>query len=407
MRILIVNPTLPVPTSGARTRIYNLIRQLAQRHEVSVLSFAFPHDERLADELRPLLQELTTVPLAPFTPKGVWRNRIEGWAEILFARRPRYARTFPIGRLRLPLQQMVARDRPEVILFDQLFVAELAQATAGMPMVLAAHNVESEIAGQAVRQATTLVHRLRDWLDWRKLKGFEERWLLRFRVITAVSEEDARILRRMAPGAELFVAPNGADTMAFAPPVDCREQGRLLFFGTLNYGPNADGIIWFCRQVLPGIRARRPDVTLEIIGLDPPERVLALHDPPRVVVIGPVDDVRPHLWRATATVVPLLLGGGTRLKVVEALAAGCPVISTTVGAAGLAVADGRDLLLADGAEEFVEAGLRVIGDPLLASRLGQAGMEAARRYDWSRVAPVLEAALCRAISLHQGAAPPA
>jgi glycosyltransferase involved in cell wall biosynthesis len=175
----------------------------------------------------------------------------------------------------------------------------------------------------------------------------------------------------------------------------------LLFFGTLSYGPNADGLVWFCEQVLPRVRQSKPDVRLEVVGLDPPPRVTALGRLPGVQVTGFVPDIRPKLWSATMCVVPLLAGGGTRLKILEALAAGCPVISTTVGAEGLELMDGKHLLIADDPEEFARDVVALLESDALRHRLADAGRRAvAEKYDWQEIAPRLEAACIQAVKQH-------
>jgi glycosyltransferase involved in cell wall biosynthesis len=400
MRILFVAPTLPIPTSGGRTRLFNLIKQLATRHEVSVLSFIQPHECDMLARVEPYCQYHKLVPFEGFQPLGKWRNRLQGWGRLLFSRRPPYAYTFPIERMREPLRELLRQHTFDVVVYQSLFVVELADEVRDTPTVLIEENVESGIAEQVFLQATNPIYGLRDWLMWQKLVAFERRWVRRFPVCVAVSERDAAVLGEMSPASQVYVVPNGVDSQSFAPPGNTRDPETLLFFGTLSYQPNAEGLIWFCQEVLPGIRESRPQVTLEVTGLDPPPRVTDLGRLPGVHVRGFVPDIRSKLWSATACVVPLHVGGGTRLKILEALAAGCPVISTTIGAEGLALVDGEHLLLADTADEFARGTLALLESNDLQHQLALAGQRAvAQRHDWRQMASQLEAALVHAVDL--------
>lgn len=398
MHVLFIAPTLPIPTSGGRTRLFNLVKQIAQRHEVSVLCFIQPGEESMLPQVSPFCRRLVTVPFAGPPPQGAWRNRLLGWMRILFDRLPRYARTFPVERMRQPLRTLLQLETFDVVVLQDMYVVELASELAGLPRVLGKENVESEIASRAMAGSCCPVHRLRDWLIWRKLLAYERRWVRRFAVCTAVSETDAGLLKAMSPKTEVLVVPNGVDCAHFAPPPGERSAGRLLFFGVLDYAANQHGLAWFCEQVLPRVRRVHPDATLEICGLHQSLAVTALAKAPGVQLTGFVPDIRPKLWQSRASVVPLHYGGGTRLKILEALAAGCPVVSTSAGAEGLDLERGEHLLIADSPEEFARCLTDLLSNDGLCQRLSEAGRGAvARRYDWSGIACSLEAACERAV----------
>ena len=211
-------------------------------------------------------------------------------------------------------------------------------------------------------------------------------------------------LRQMAPNTDVHVVPNGVDVQHFTPREVKRARETLLFFGTLSYGPNLDAVLWFCNQMWPRIRKARPEVKLEVVGLDPPSQVQQLENLPGVQITGFVPDIRPKLWSATATVVPLRLGGGTRLKILEALAAGCPVVSTSVGAEGLSLVDGEHLLLANTPEAFALRVVELLASPDLRENLVDSGRRIARReYDWAMIARRLQSVLHRAAGMqHNG-----
>lgn len=356
----------------------------------------------MASTVRSRCEQVELVPLVDREPLGKWHNRIRGWSQILFNSRPSYADTFPVDKMRRPLRDLIGTGEFDVVVFHHLFVVELVEEIGQVPAILAEDNVESDIKRKTLQQADHPIHKVRDWVSWRKLLRFEQKWVRRFPVCVAVSDRDAALLREMSPKTDVYVVPNGVDVASFTPPVNRRRLDTLLFFGTLSYGPNTDGLIWFCKHVLPAIREARPEVTLDVVGLDPPRRVLDLDQLLGVQVTGFVPDIRTKLWSATACVVPLHVGGGTRLKILEALAAGCPVVSTTIGAEGLSLVDGEHLIIADTPEAFARSTLALLDSAHLRRRLAVAGRQAvAEQYDWRPIAERLEAACMAAIDQHE------
>jgi polysaccharide biosynthesis protein PslH len=273
MRLLYIMPAFPAPVSGGRTRVYYLMKELAKRHEVSAITFVQPVDEAHRAEVEQFCWQLVGVEWSGFEPLSPWRNRTLGWLRILFKRRPAYVDTFPLEKMRIPLKQLMHANTFDVVVFEQLFLVELLDEVKGTPAILVEQNVESEITRRALVRAANPVHRLRDWLTWRKLAAYERQWVRRFPVCVAVSDEDAAQLKKMAPESDIHVVPNGVDTNHFAPDQTRRGSDTVLFFGSLNYGPNVDGLTWFCQEVWWRIRQAYPEVTLEIVGLNPGRNV--------------------------------------------------------------------------------------------------------------------------------------
>jgi glycosyltransferase involved in cell wall biosynthesis len=198
-----------------------------------------------------------------------------------------------------------------------------------------------------------------------------------------VSEPDLAWVRRHVPGAVAELAPNGIDTARYAPAATVPAGPCAAFTGAMDYPPNVDAAAWFCEAILPAVRARLPGFMFRIVGRDPTPQVRALARRPGVVVTGEVPEIAPHLADCLALVVPLRAGGGTRLKILEALALGRPVVATRLGAEGLGLADGETVLLAETAAQFADHLAALAGSPALRERLarqGRALVEA--RYDW-------------------------
>lgn len=401
MHILFVTPNLPIPTSSARVRPFNLIKQLATRHQVSVLSFIQPSERSMLEALGPYCQRIELVPLGSFRHLGKWRNRVRGWLLLLLGPRPNALYTFPVKMMREPLRNLVQTSDLDVVHFEQLYLAELRSEVRQLPGVLGEQNVEFQVIKNLQQVSSSPIHKIRDELSWRKMLAFETRSIRQFPVCLAVSEQDARLLREVSGDTEVHVVTNGVDSRAFAPKAaDGRTPNTVLFFGTLNYGPNRDGIKWFCRDIWPMIHSARPDARLEIVGIDPSPDVMALSELPGVEVTGFVPDIRAKLWTATLSIAPLRWGGGTRIKILEALAAGCPTVSTSAGAEGLDLEDEREILIADTADEFARAVTDLLQHPAKRAELSAAGQHSvAAKYDWSVIAQQLEKAYARAIQL--------
>lgn len=403
MKILLVTPTLPVPNSGGNTRVYNLIKYIATHHQVTVLSFIKPAEQEWLPLLQPLCANLELIPFSGFPVASKWRNRLLGWRQILFSQRPRYVHTFPVEAMRPSLQKLLAQYDFDLVIFETLYLVELVNEVDGTPILLGQQNVESDIQKRAYEIAANPIHRWRDKLMWRKLYQFEKRYVQQFSACLAVSERDAALMCQMSPQTEVHIVPNGVDCLHFQPqPATEREENKLLFFGTLNYGPNVEGLLWFVQEIWTHISTKRPKVILEIMGINPVQEIVALAQHSSIHLVGFVPDVREKLWTTTICVVPLLTGGGTRLKILEALAAGCPVVSTTVGAEGLDLEDGRHLLLGDTAEEFAAQVLTLLDSPAQRHSLGQEGQQAVvRQYDWATIGQQFEAALVNTVAQWQ------
>jgi glycosyltransferase involved in cell wall biosynthesis len=236
------------------------------------------------------------------------------------------------------------------------------------------------------------VRRIHYSVNWRKLRAEETADWSRFDGVTFTSHADERRARALVPGMRSAVVPNAVDVEWFQPCLASPNGDRqtVMFFGINDYYPNTDAILFFIREVWPRLMSKHPELRLKIVGPRPTREIVAQRSS-RIEIAGAVDDVRPHLAQAAAVIVPLRLGGGTRFKVLEALAMGRPVISTTIGAEGIEVEHGRHLLLADDPAEFAAAVTRVVGDAALAARLGETGRTLVNeKYSWTASARRLE-----------------
>ena len=275
-----------------------------------------------------------------------------------------------------------------------------------VPVLLFEHNVEYLIWQRLASLERRWWRKALFDVEWRKMQRCEVAACEAAALTVAVSEEDRRRLAELAPRARTASIPTGVDTEYFRPAGHPQVAGRLVFSGSMDWHPNEDAIFYFNDAILPRIRARVPDVSLTVVGRNPSERLRDLAARTGITVTGTVDDVRPHIDEAEVYVVPLRAGSGTRLKIFEALAMAKSVVSTTVGAEGLALTHGRDVLLADAPDEFADAVVSLLGNPERRESIGRAGRELVEtHFSWHQVAREFEARCEEAVDVARDVSP--
>ncbi len=399
MRILWLNASLLLPLDkGGRLRTWHLMRHLARRHTITYLSFADPQQPPAdRDGMSEVCAELVTVPRTEQTKSGL--QFYASVAKHLFDPVPYAVAQYRSRAYRAAVDRALTHATYDRIVCDFLVPAINLPRQLPAPSVLFTHNVEAEIWR---RHAETESGRLKKPLfrnQWLRMRRFEARTLARFDRILAVSDVDRDTLQALYPasmaGKSISVVPTGVDTAFFADvPAEPISPRRLVFIGSMDWLPNVDAVTHFAREILPRIRGAEPNVTFSIVGRAPTPAVQQLAELPGVEVTGRVDDIRPYLASAAVNVVPLRIGGGTRLKIYEAMAAGRATVSTRIGAEGLPTEHGRHLLLADDAAAFADAVVALLRNAderrTLASN---ARALVTSRYDWSIAATHLEQAI--------------
>src|SRR5688572_28120012 len=398
MRILWLNAGLLLPLDkGGKLRTWRLMRHLAQRHEITYLSFADPETTPADREgMRAVCAHLQIVPRQD-AAKGSAAFYADAASHLLDPL-PYAVAKYRSATYRDLLRQAIADTRFDLIVCDFLVPAVNMPALLPCPAVVFTHNVESEIWRRHYESQTNPITRTLYWQQWRRMLRFERQTLARFDRVLAVSDVDSQTLQRLYPNAlsapPLTVA-TGVDTEFFAPGNPAIQRpSHLVFTGSMDWIPNEDAMTHFCRDILPRIRAHVPEVTLSIVGRAPTPAVQRLAGIAGVEVTGRVDDVREGIARAAVYVVPIRIGGGTRLKIFEAMGMGKAVVSTTVGAEGLPVTHGHDVCIADSPDAFAAAVVSLLRDPARRVQLERAARElVVTRYDWAAVAGQLEDAL--------------
>ncbi|HEX6643191.1 MAG TPA: glycosyltransferase, partial [Gemmatimonadales bacterium] len=261
----------------------------------------------------------------------------------------------------------------------------------GTPTVLFQHNVEAMIWRRHAEVARGAIAKGYFREQWRRMVAFERSECRRFDHVIAVSREDRDVFRDAYGVAAATDVPTGVDTAYFRPAgTVTREPLDMVFTGSMDWLPNEDGILWFVDEILPRVRARVPGATLTVVGRNPPARIRSIAErDPFVRVTGTVPDVRPYIERSGVFVVPLRIGGGTRLKIFEAMGMERAVVSTTVGAEGLPVTDGEEIVLADEPDAFAGAVVGLLEAPDRAARIGASAAQLVRSsFGWDRVAEI-------------------
>ncbi len=381
MRILALSGWFPSPPdNGARIRTHALLRALVEAgHEVALIAF---HRRPLAEvDVRALpCTLLATVPY-PTERKAAWWH----W----LSPRPRSLRTgYSQAMARAVAGALTTAHYERIVSFE---IGPGTLTSHYVPRRYARRQVVEDLElwmlwGQ-VEMARSSLRWLRRRLMWAKAANYTRGLLRRVRGCTVASAQEAALVRKLAPAARLAIVPNGVDAGACPPlPPEARERGTLIFPGALTYTANFRAMQFFLAEVWPRIRAAHPEARLRITGSTRGVDLAALPLDEGVELTGYVPQIRPLIARSTLCVVPILEGGGTRLKVLEAMACGTPVVATPKGAEGLAVRDGEHLLLAEGAEAFAAAVLRLLEDGALRSRLAEGGRALVEsRYDWRRI----------------------
>ena len=384
------------PRFGAQARLHGLMTQLAQRHDITAVMLV--DDEFDIEECRLAMQAYCREVVLIKNPYGR-----DGLAKRLLQLRS-LASTRSFERLRVVVPEMqqaldkvLRANRFDIVNLEFTFLGhcDLRQAPSGEklpPLVVDSHNIDYDLARQYTRTGGSLLRRLYAEANWRKLRREELSTYRNADGVYLCSVADQQRLLDDIPGARTMVIPNAADVDFYKPrPTDPQPDGRtVVFFGLMSYMPNIDGATYFIQEIWPRIADANPDARCKIIGGSPSPQLLALAGP-RIEFTGFVPDLRPHLAEAAAVIVPLRLGGGTRLKIVEAMAMGKAMVSTTLGAEGIDAVPGRDILIEDQPDAFADAVIRLLAEPDLAARIGNSARQLSEaRYAWSAAAKALE-----------------
>jgi glycosyltransferase involved in cell wall biosynthesis len=379
LKVLLLSPMAPSPPRfGAQARTHGLLTSLAQQHEITAV---IVHDDASTPQISEAAMRVYCKQVHfirnPHAASG-WHRRLlqlRSW----FSRESFQRLVSMAPQVQACLDDVLTAQRFDVVFvnFPHLAHYRLRQSPPGTPppvVIIDSHDVHYDLARQIATSAASFGRRLHARLNWRKLQREETAAYQNAEGVCVCSLADQQRLAKDAPAARTVIIPNAADVERLQPRASdpASDANTVLFFGLLASVPNVDGLLFFIRDIWPKILAARPSAQFIVVGASPAPELRAL-EAAGVTIVGPVDDLRPYLSRAAVVVVPLRLGSGTRLKILESWAMARPVVSTSLGAEGLESVNGQHLLIADDPAGFAAAVIRILSEPELAAKLGAAG----------------------------------
>ncbi|NLG75713.1 MAG: glycosyltransferase [Xanthomonadaceae bacterium] len=389
MRILYVTQIVPYPPhGGVLQRGFNLLRELGREHEVHLLAFhhadELPPGPAYDESLRELGKFCRSVEYFPLWVKQSRVKRLMGFAAAAAYPAPYSVLSHRSGALAHRIAAICGESRrPDIVHLDTIALAPYARYCNGIPTVLAHHNVESQLMRRRAQAERNTLARIYVNVQADRLERYEKEQCTRFPLNIMVSENDARTLAQLVPGVRTAVIPNGVDTDYFHPRAE-KGDPVMIYTGGMNMFANRDAVEWFLDSIWPRIKEKVPDAKFLAVGQRPSPRVRAAAAKDAAIEVpGFVPDVRPWVERASVYVVPLRVGGGTRLKVLDAMAQGKAIVSTRVGAEGIVGEHGAEFIFADDPDAFANAVVDVLRDKALRERLGAtARARAESDYAW-------------------------
>jgi polysaccharide biosynthesis protein PslH len=394
-RILMITPQLPYPPmQGTSLRNWHLLRATAEVHNVTLLSFSESTDLLTTNVLEQISDTLPPVQVPS-------RSRAKRLLQLLTSPLPDMALRLESKDFSTALHRALETIEIDAVQIEGIelvrFMDQIRTANPLVPIVLDCHNAETQLQERAFQTDLSTPKRwpaaFYSHLQIGRLANFECDACLKADRIITVSESDREYLTNLCGSMlpPMHVIPNTIDVGEYrwTSPIPPDQRFELLFSGKMDYRPNVDGILWFADEVWPVIRARFPHLTWGIVGQKPHPRLNRLKDLPGVAVTGRVDLIQPYLAGASVYILPLRLGSGTRLKLIEAMSAGKPIVSTTLGAEGFPVQSGRELLLADSAEEMAKAIIEILENPPLGEKLSRNARTFVGAYDWRSTIPLI------------------
>jgi sugar transferase (PEP-CTERM/EpsH1 system associated) len=387
---------LPLDTGG-KIRSYHILRALARKHPVTFFTFYPSHPNDQHQRLESIFERVICCRLQRPAPRG-FRDSM-AYARNMLSLEPYSVAKYRDAAAAAQLSSLTRGNTFDVLICDFIFAGVNFDWQSPIPKVLFTHNVESQIWKRHYEVASNPMWKAVCWREWKAMERIETRYIRSADHVLTVSEKDKEWFARLLPRQRITAIPTGVDLHNFSPQPDEEQLDNIVFTGSMDWLPNEDAALYFCEQILPRIRQELPNATFWIVGRRPSERLLReLRDRrPGVHVTGAVDDIRPYLHHAAVAVVPLRVGSGTRLKIFEAMSCGKAVVSTTIGAEGLPVTSGRDIVLADDPSDFASSVVELCRNRARRVEIAKNARRLVEEcYSWESVAEYFQAALAHA-----------
>jgi polysaccharide biosynthesis protein PslH len=392
---------LPLDTGG-KIRSYIMLKERARRHDVSVFTFYPEQPDDKHEELKAFCREAVCMPMS--LPERASFSDMLAYARNIARPLPYSMVKYCRPEVRSRLRELLAIQTYDVIICDFLLTSAVIPWNLPTPKVLFTHNVEAVIWERHWRVSRNPFFKLVSWREYRTMQRVERQYVRKADHVLTVSDSDRDVFAQIVPRNKITSIPTGVDVDYFCrTSSESEEPETLVFTGSMDWLPNEDAMLYFAEAILPRVKQQVPAVKMRVVGRKPSSRVQALaNENNGIEVTGTVPDIRPYMESAGVYVVPLRIGGGTRIKIFEAMAMGKAVVSTSIGAEGLPVTHGENILLADDPGDFAAAILRLQSDHELRRRIGAAARRLVEtRYSWPAVTDFLDSALIEAVRNHR------
>ena len=392
--VLMLTPYLPYPpVSGGRMRTYNLVKHLSKDYAITLVSFGRPEEKAL-----------DYAPMADLCEQFIVVDRdsspgtLQAALMSLTSAKPITTRLYHTDEMTATLGRIIRETRPTVIHVESFYMLQNLPEGHGIPVLLSEPAIEYLAWARHARVAQPWYTRPGIAVEAAKMRVVEPRVWAQADMVGAMSEIDAQIIQKAAPTSAVTLTPNGVDVNFFNKNVAVeRDSVTAVYMGDYKYFPNSDAISYFAHEILPLVRQKKPDFRLTLLGKDPSPEILALQSD-TINVTGLVDDTRPYLQSSAMFICPLRSGSGTRFKLMEALACGCPVVSTSLGCEGLGAVDGEHMLIRDTPQAFADAIVSLMDNPQQGEAIGTAGRAwVVEHHAWERSAALVDEAYRRLI----------
>lgn len=398
MKILYVTPFLRVPPDfGLAIRDYHLLRNLSKDHRVTLAFVETPEQGAIANWAKE--ENISLISLGEYPLQTQSRTRFPVLKR-LWGRIPGAMARIQPQLLAQTLSLMLSQADYDVVILDTQLIAQVALYLPKfqIPTVGVLLDTYSLYSRRLFEQASWRPYKIVYGIEHLKMLWYEQKIIERFSHLIVVSETDATWVSKHAPHVQVSVIPNGVDTAFYHPSSVTHETPNLIFVGNMAYAPNQDGFFYFVREILPYVHAKYPELVFTAVGLYPSGdmRQLAAQDP-RIRVTGQVADVRPYYNSADVVVVPLRFGSGTKLKILEAMSMGVPVVTTNIGLEGIDASPGKHVLCEDSPLQFAQAIIRLLSSPSESARITANARDFVLRYDWQRIVRDLEQTLVQIV----------
>jgi polysaccharide biosynthesis protein PslH len=394
MKILVISPNLPYPTdTGGSIRIFNLIKNLSRENEIDLLSYDYGStNEEWIKEIKILC---THVHLIAKQRQSALRQVVD--VTMRFLRNEPYSLKYAESKgMKKAIKDLTTSNRYDVVQIEHSYAAGMYRHIhkwQNTRTVLSLHNIASQQYHRIYQHEKSIFKRVKLAMDWLPMRSWEPATAMKFDKVVVVSDSDRETLKQKATGANIYVIPNGIDTASQQPIPMMENRKNVLIVGTLDYEPNVDAILYFNESIFPLLLDKASDATLTIVGRNPGPEIESLADDRSIRIAANVPDVRRYYQEAAVSAVPLRSGGGTRIKILESMALGVPVVSTSIGCEGLEAIDGDHILIADRPADFAQKIYDVISDINLAKRIAEnARRLIENKYDWNMIAQQLNKA---------------